>query len=126
MIARIAFAALAAAVAAQREDIGRIVRAYAPHRKHPELFDGRNGWARFIDPALLEAIRHGQMTGSRTQIDALLREETPGVYSFQLVNEEFCEHFLEELDNYYSTGLPVSRPNSMNNCEGRAFELEIR
>jgi hypothetical protein len=112
------FIAAVGFTAAQRnDDIDRIVDAYSKVRMNPELFDGRKGWARFLDPALMEAISHSQMTGSRTQIDSLLREETPGVYSFQLVSEEFCNKFLEELDHYYSTGLPVSRPNSMNNCD---------
>jgi len=101
--------------AAQRDDTAAIIKAYTPLRKHAELFDGRKGWERWIDPPLLEAIRHGQTTGSRSKIDELLRVETPEVYSFQLLSEEFCDAFLEELDNYYSTGLPVHRPNSMNN-----------
>lgn len=37
------------------------------------------------------------------------------MYSFELFSEEFCGLFLEELDNYYASGLPVHRPNSMNN-----------
>lgn len=114
-------AAVGFSAAQRNDDIDRIVDAYSKVRMNPELFDGRKGWARFLDPALMEAISHSQMTGSRTQIDSLLREETPGVYSFQLVSEEFCNKFLEELDHYYSTGLPVSRPNSMNNC----IEVEI-
>ena len=114
-------AAVGFSAAQRNDDIDRIVDTYSKIRMNPELFDGRKGWARFLDPALMEAISHSQMTGSRTQIDSLLREETPGVYSFQLVSDEFCDKFLEELDNYYSTGLPVSRPNSMNNC----IEVEI-
>jgi hypothetical protein len=27
----------------------------------------------------------------------------------------FCERFLEETDNYLASGLPIRRPNSMNN-----------
>ena len=107
---------VATSLLAQRDpDIGRIINAYKPHRLHPEIFDGRVGWERWIHPPLLAAIHHGQMTGSRTEIDALLRIETEGVYSFQILSDEFCDFFLEELDQYYSTGLPVYRPNSMNN-----------
>ena len=50
---------------------------------------------------------------------SLLRVEVEGsdasVYSFAIFTTEFCDRFLEELDNYYGTGLPQPRPNSMNN-----------
>lgn len=112
------FALLAVPALAQRgrNDIGRIIAAYKPHRKHPELFDGTKGWERWVHKPLLEAIANGQLTGSRTEVDKLITEEVEGVYSFQLMSDEFCDKFLEELDNYYATGLPVYRPNSMNNC----------
>ena len=105
---------VAVVLLAQRDhDVGRIINAYKPHRLHPGLFDGRAGWQQWIHPPLLAAIRQGQLTGSRSEIDKLLRNETDGVYSFQILSDEFCDFFLEELDHYYETGLPVYRPNSM-------------
>jgi hypothetical protein len=46
---------------------------------------------------------------------AVITEVHPGVYSFPLFTPEFCNLYLDELDNYYASGLPIRRPNSMNN-----------
>ena len=69
------------------------------------------GWRKWIDPALLEAID----SKNASALEALMRPEVEGVHSFQLFSDEFCRMFLEELDNYHATGLPIDRPNSMNN-----------
>jgi len=46
----------------------------------------------------------------------LLTELLPGeVYSFPLFSESFCNMLLEEIMNFYKSGLPARRPNSMNN-----------
>ena len=97
-----------------------VVAAYKPRRRHPELFDeALGGWKRWIDPALLEAVGEYRSTRNTTAIHALLRREigvdddSSGVYSFALLNAEFCKKFLEELDNFYQSGLPIDRPNSM-------------
>eukprot|EP00965_Chrysotila_dentata_P105795 3495046-Pleurochrysis_carterae.AAC.3 len=37
------------------------------------------------------------------------------VYSFEMLTPSFCKLLLDELDNYERSGLPVTRPNSMNN-----------
>lgn len=39
----------------------------------------------------------------------------PGVYSFPLFTEDFCDRLLEEIFHFYESGLPARRPNSMNN-----------
>jgi hypothetical protein len=41
--------------------------------------------------------------------------ETDEVYSFPLFTAEFCTMFLEEVEHYQASGLPIQRPNSMNN-----------
>jgi len=46
---------------------------------------------------------------------SIVTEEAPGIFSFPVFQKDFCNRFLEELDNYKSTGLPIRRPNSMNN-----------
>ena len=87
---------------------------YRALRRHPALFSAKSGWARWVHPALLAAI--GELrAGNGTALRGLLHEEVAGVYSFELLSDEFCEIFLDELDGYYASGLPVTRPNSMNN-----------
>ena len=65
---------------------------------------------------------------------AMLREELPGlVYSFPMFAIPFCSSLLEEVENYEASGMPVQRPNSMNNyglilnqvC-GYLFALSLR
>lgn len=42
-------------------------------------------------------------------------EISPGVYTFPIFTESFCELFISELNNYEQSGLPRRRPNTMNN-----------
>ena len=98
------------------------VAAYKPLRLHPTLFDAAAGWTQWIHQPLLDAIEMFVQHKNSTALLELLREEVPasgkhasGVYSFQLMSDDFCKMFLEELDNYYASGLPIDRPNSMNN-----------
>lgn len=67
-----------------------------------------------MEPELLVAIEELRQ-GNETLMRSLLKVEVEGVYSFAIFSEAFCDTFLEELDAFYSSGLPVSRPNSMNN-----------
>ena len=111
--------ALALSVLAWDEnDVARIVSTYKPLRKHPALFDATSGWGRWIEPALLEAVAELE-AGNESAVRSLLRVEVEGsdasVYSFAIFTTDFCDRFIEELDNYYATGLPQPRPNSMNN-----------
>merc|ERR1712137_221140 len=47
---------------------------------------------------------------------SLLHKESPtGIYSFNLFTEQFCKELVEEIEHYEQSGLPASRPNSMNN-----------
>lgn len=98
-------------------EVADIIRAYTPIRRHPDLFDGLTGWTKFLDPDLLAALNAYTESGLRnaTSLRELLREEVPGVYSFPILSTEFCDMLLEELDNFYASGLPQHRPNSMNN-----------
>ena len=87
---------------------------YRALRRHPALFSAKSGWTRWVHPALLAAI--GELrAGNGTALRGLLHEEVAGVYSFELLSDEFCELFLDELDGYYASGPPITRPNSMNN-----------
>lgn len=92
-----------------------VVERYSKKCRHPELFDVSKGWKRqWFAPAFFEAIQSFH-DGDNTKLQSLLEEESPGVYSFPMMTTEFCSMFIEELDNYKSSGLPIRRPNSMNN-----------
>jgi len=91
--------------------VKQVIAAYRPLRRHPSLFDAAGGWRQWIDADLLDALD----TRNATALASLLREEVDGVHSFALFSDDFCKMFLEELDSYYASGLPIDRPNSMNN-----------
>lgn len=89
-----------------------IIESYKKQQKYPALFDAVTGWREeWFQPELFSALA----SKSEDALRALLKEEVPGVYSFPLFREGFCAMFLEEMDNFYASGLPVRRPNSMNN-----------
>ena len=54
-------------------------------------------------------------TDSGRTASVCMQEESPGIYSFDMFEPVFCDMYLEELDNYKASGLPIRRPNSMNN-----------
>ena len=84
--------------------------AYAPLRRKPELFESllRDEW---LAPTLLDVVQAAR----RGQCHRDLREEAPGVFSFAMFSDAFCRDFLREVDGYMDSGLPIRRPNSMNN-----------
>ena len=88
---------------------------YKSQRKHKDLFDAEQGWKRnWIAPELLDAIEQAKQ-GDADAIQGLVTLESEGIFSFPMLTPEFCSLLLEEVDNYFATGLPVRRPNSMNN-----------
>jgi hypothetical protein len=112
----------------------KLVESYVPKRLHVQLFDELAGpqeeWfdaeftkaMRFLYHALEFPAAGGNSTEAKQAaatakiaLKRLLKPEAPGVYSFPMFKGTFCDLFLAELDNYYSTGLPTPRPNSMNN-----------
>lgn len=84
---------------------------YAP--LHPELFQASapGAWERWLAPGFKEvaaAVRDGDPLRA-------LREEAPGVYSFELFTPEFCDLLLEEVENAQATAREhLERPNGMN------------
>lgn len=44
------------------------------------------------------------------------------VYTFQVFTPEFCQEFIEEINNFESTDFPKGRPNTMNNYGVRLYE----
>lgn len=81
-----------------------IQQLYVP--RHPQLYKFTDD---VLAPSFLEAIQNDD-------VDAIVREETETwVYSFDLFTDDFCQQLLEEVDHFQNYGLPVIRPNSMNN-----------
>ena len=92
---------------------GNVIQKYGAQVKHPDLFDWRAGWQReWFHPDLQSALAEN----TREAWVTLLEEHVPGdVFSFPMFTTEFCERFLDEVMNFYASGLPARRPNSMNN-----------
>jgi len=45
----------------------------------------------------------------------LCQEVAPGVFTFPLFSDEYCDALIAEAEHFQRSGLPVRRPNSMNN-----------
>ncbi|CAJ1435356.1 unnamed protein product, partial [Effrenium voratum] len=86
-----------------------IIRKYRPQALHADLFRGK--WKdEWLEPAFVQARKQNSPEAWRQ----LVAEHMPGVYSFKLITDAFCDMFLEEVFNFYQSGLPARRPNSMN------------
>eukprot|EP01130_Rhizamoeba_saxonica_P014131 TRINITY_DN6126_c0_g1_i2.p1 TRINITY_DN6126_c0_g1~~TRINITY_DN6126_c0_g1_i2.p1 ORF type:complete len:466 (-),score=88.45 TRINITY_DN6126_c0_g1_i2:6-1382(-) len=48
-------------------------------------------------------------------IASIVNEVHTGVYTFDMLSEQFCSMLIEEINNFENSGLPIQRPNSMNN-----------
>ena len=66
-------------------------------------------------PSFVEAIR----ASASDSLHKILTEERPGIYSFEMLQSNFCNRFLEEIVSYKSwcekENIDVQPPNSMNN-----------
>ena len=99
--------------------------------KHKELFSGtfERGWlapsfAAAFEQATTATAAGGAAGGaagaagpSADTLRSLIEEVSPGIYAFDLLSTSFCDRLLDELDHYEASGLPIARPNSMNNCK---------
>ena len=47
------------------------------------------------------------------------------MYAFQVFTLEFCQEFIEEINNFENTNLPKGRPNTMNNYGVGIQKIEI-
>mmetsp|Transcript_40135 Transcript_40135/g.92223 ORF Transcript_40135/g.92223 Transcript_40135/m.92223 type:complete len:504 (+) Transcript_40135:41-1552(+) len=97
----------------QNADRFSTIKKYAKQVKHPDLFLTEPVWKdEWFAPEFLEAMQ----TNSPEAWRSMIREELPGeIYSFEMFTSEFCDKFVEEIFNFYASGLPARRPNSMNN-----------
>jgi len=104
-----------------QQDRNRMVLEYTPIA--PSLFPtectvdgvGVVDWSDVLVPELHEALA-SLKSGDSAPMRAMMREELPGlVFSFPMFSVPFCEMLLEEVEAYEGSGMPVQRPNSMNN-----------
>lgn len=89
------------------------IKKYATIAKHQEFFCTplvlREEW---FEPTFWRAHQENTPEAWRGLLEEHLENE---VYSFKMLSERFCELLLEEIFNFYDSGLPARRPNSMNN-----------
>jgi len=90
-----------------------IISQYADMVVHPPLFQNPVSWKEeWLEPAFWKAYRDGSEGAWR----GLLTEELEGeVFSFPIFTQAFCDILLQEIFNFYASGLEARRPNSMNN-----------
>lgn len=92
---------------------GDIFKAGRYEPLHGELFSAGVAaqWKKWLSPEFEKVLAAAQSGDVRT---ALL-EEAPGVYSFPLFTEEFCDILLAEVEHAQSTSREeLERPNGMN------------
>lgn len=128
---------MGAGLGAGRQTACLTANAYAPHRRHPELF-APEGFAELADLWLRpEVQRLVGLAGEAEDADALkalagglLKEECWEVYSFDCLTAEFLQTLNEELEHFYRTAeehsIPIRRPNSMNNYGVIVNEIGLR
>jgi len=65
----------------------------------------------FFEQSFLDAVKFG----TPEALKAITTEVIPGVFVFKMFTDQFRRLLVEELDNFDRSGLPIRRPNSMNN-----------
>jgi len=84
-----------------------IVDAYKQHQAHQELF--QTPWPDdFFHAEFLKHFRENSLKD-------LAKEIHPEVFTFPIFSNKLCSAIEKEMFNYQDSGLPVKRPNSMNN-----------
>jgi hypothetical protein len=83
-----------------------ILARYQP--LYPQLFQLKE---EFFEESFLAAVN----SNSKEKMMSILKEETNRVFSFQMLKPDFCNKLIEEAAHYEQSGLPIDRPNSMNN-----------
>ena len=96
-------------VQARREMIQQL---YVP--LHKELYSENPDFSQVICSEFLSFINKGRP--SKEDVLKFVKTESEnGVFSFDFFRPEFCKRFVEELERFDKSGLPSTRPNSMNN-----------
>lgn len=88
----------------------KIVHLYKP--LHQELYSMHP--SAFFLPTFLEAVR----TNTEESIASIMTEPIPGVFSFAMLQPNFCDMLLEEVENFekwvHAMKFKIMRPNTMN------------
>ncbi|KAM3349434.1 hypothetical protein ACQJBY_022434 [Aegilops geniculata] len=88
----------------------KIVHLYKP--LHQELYSMHP--SAFFLPTFLEAVR----TNTEESIASIMAEPIPGVFSFAMLQPNFCDMLLEEVENFekwvHAMKFKIMRPNTMN------------
>uniref|UniRef100_A0A672TXT4 2-oxoglutarate and iron dependent oxygenase domain containing 2 n=2 Tax=Strigops habroptila TaxID=2489341 RepID=A0A672TXT4_STRHB len=83
-------------------------------RKHPEVYTLQDS---FLAPDFLEIVRY--CTSPDARLHGLLRYlesfSDKRIYRLPVFTEEFCQAFVDELENFEQSDMPKGRPNTMNN-----------
>eukprot|EP00730_Choanoeca_flexa_P012569 TRINITY_DN4398_c0_g1_i1.p1 TRINITY_DN4398_c0_g1~~TRINITY_DN4398_c0_g1_i1.p1 ORF type:complete len:609 (+),score=132.19 TRINITY_DN4398_c0_g1_i1:257-1828(+) len=89
-----------------------IIAEWQSRTRRPELYNTTRGWPEaWFDPSFWQAI---QRTDRMSALRDIAQELVPGIYSFDMLSDEFCDLLTAELADYEASNLPKSRPNSMN------------
>ncbi|KJE89909.1 Ogfod2 protein [Capsaspora owczarzaki ATCC 30864] len=105
----------------QIEKLAMITELYKP--LHSELYD-LNDPASMLEPVFLEAVESIQAqteSGVAAEISSLpasfltCLSEATRLYQFAMLRREWCLKLVEELQHFEKSGMPLARPNSMNN-----------
>ena len=63
--------------------------------RHPELFDAETGWRpEWFAPSFIAAVKDG----SDAALRGILKEEVPGIFSFDVFTPAFCDMLQDELN----------------------------
>mmetsp|Transcript_80489 Transcript_80489/g.167711 ORF Transcript_80489/g.167711 Transcript_80489/m.167711 type:complete len:385 (+) Transcript_80489:697-1851(+) len=89
------------------------IRKYRKQCKHPELFEDPPRWRQeWFTPKFWNAYTENTEAAWRSILEEHLEGE---IFSFKIFTDKFCNLLVEEIFNFYASGLPARRPNSMNN-----------
>eukprot|EP00930_Biecheleria_cincta_P022877 TRINITY_DN16617_c0_g1_i2.p1 TRINITY_DN16617_c0_g1~~TRINITY_DN16617_c0_g1_i2.p1 ORF type:complete len:650 (+),score=126.15 TRINITY_DN16617_c0_g1_i2:25-1950(+) len=90
-----------------------VISKYRKQVRHEELFQDPPCWRQeWFDPTFWEAYQRNTPEAWRAILEEHLTNE---VFAFKIFTDEFCDFLVEEIFNFYASGLPARRPNSMNN-----------
>ncbi|NWT78470.1 OGFD2 protein, partial [Lanius ludovicianus] len=89
-----------------------ISKCYKP--KHPEVYTLQDS---FLAPEFLEIVRFCTSPGADLQglLCYLESFSDKKIYRLPVFTEEFCQVFVDELENFEQSDMPKGRPNTMNN-----------
>lgn len=97
--------------------VERIAREYAPLHREVYSLDPQA----FLDSdfrLIVDALKASQGSGAACVRDlqgrGLLKELRPGLWTFPVLSETFCDWLEAELSHFRSSGLPCTAPNTMN------------